>query len=120
MRVAVGAIAAIQGVLCLTHGGGQIFEFFFCLILAGCGACLLIGFLTPVASILAAIVTLADALSWLPEAAPNLIGGKLAHLELIVLAGAIALLGPGAFSLDARLFGRHVIVIPPASRASSS
>jgi len=30
----------------------------------------------------------------------------------VILAAAIALLGPGAFSLDARLFGRREIVIP--------
>lgn len=30
----------------------------------------------------------------------------------IVLSAAVALLGPGAFSLDARLFGRREIIIP--------
>jgi hypothetical protein len=29
---------------------------------------------------------------------------------------AITLLGPGAFSLDARLFGRREIIIPEAAR----
>jgi uncharacterized membrane protein YphA (DoxX/SURF4 family) len=33
-------------------------------------------------------------------------------IELIVLAVAIVLLGPGAFSLDARMFGRREIRIP--------
>jgi hypothetical protein len=65
---------------------------------------------------LAAVVTLADVLSLLPAVAWSLLEGKLAPLELVVMAAAIALLGPGAFSLDAYLFGRHEIVIPPASR----
>jgi hypothetical protein len=35
-------------------------------------------------------------------------------IELIVLAISIILLGPGAFSLDARMFGRREIRIPIA------
>jgi hypothetical protein len=31
------------------------------------------------------------------------------------MAAATALLGPGAYSLDARLFGRREIIIPQAS-----
>jgi hypothetical protein len=30
---------------------------------------------------------------------------------------AVVFLGPGAFSLDARLFGRREIIIPPVSRS---
>jgi hypothetical protein len=32
---------------------------------------------------------------------------------MIIIAVAIALLGPGAFSFDGYLFGRREIVIPP-------
>ena len=42
---------------------------------------------------------------------------RFAALVLIVDAAALALLGPGAHSLDARLFGRREIFIPP-SRAT--
>jgi hypothetical protein len=31
----------------------------------------------------------------------------------IPMAGALALLGPGAYSVDARIFGRRVIILPP-------
>jgi uncharacterized membrane protein YphA (DoxX/SURF4 family) len=34
------------------------------------------------------------------------------NLDLAVVAVVIALLGPGAFSIDARLFGRREILIP--------
>jgi uncharacterized membrane protein YphA (DoxX/SURF4 family) len=78
----------------------------------------MIGFLTPVVSVLAAAVILGDALSLLPAVAWSLLEGELAPLELVIMAAAIALLGPGAFSLDAHLFGRHEIVIPPASRSA--
>jgi hypothetical protein len=36
------------------------------------------------------------------------------------MAVAVALMGPGAFSLDARLFGRREIVIPPLHRGPES
>jgi hypothetical protein len=35
---------------------------------------------------------------------------------LSVMAVTVALLGPGAYSVDARLFGRREIVVPRASR----
>ena len=72
------------------------------------GGCLLIGFLTPVVAIIiagGAIVTAIAALS-LPT---------LSLMGVVILAAAIALLGPGAFSVDARLFGRREILIPNIS-----
>jgi hypothetical protein len=36
----------------------------------------------------------------------------LAAFNLAAISGALVLLGPGAFSLDARLFGRREIIIP--------
>lgn len=54
---------------------------------------LLIGFLTPVAGSLATL--------------PGLYEATTEGLCLFVIAAAIVLLGPGAFSIDARLFGRR-------------
>ena len=41
-------------------------------------------------------------------------------LNVIVLTTAIALLGPGAFSVDARMFGRREILIPHTQRRPKS
>jgi uncharacterized membrane protein YphA (DoxX/SURF4 family) len=121
MRVVVGATAIAQGILYLSDIENRTLQVdLVCLTLTGCGAFLVIGFLTPAVSVLVAIASLGDALSLFPVLAGNLFGGKLASVEMIVMAAAIALLGPGAFSLDSRLFGRHEIVIPPSSRAPKS
>jgi len=71
------------------------------------GLCLAIGFLTPYLSLVVCVY-----------AVVNLFGAS-AHLDVLFLASlllnsaALALLGPGAYSVDARLFGRRVVVVPP-------
>lgn len=80
------------------------------------GVCLLIGFLTPILSLLAGLECLAIAFSWFPLQLMSPLESKLALAPIIAIAASIALLGPGAFSLDARLFGWKEIVIPPVPR----
>lgn len=65
-------------------------------------ACLLVGFMTPVIAIV--VIIGAGALA--------LFGQIQSALEIIILTVAVALLGPGAFSLDARMFGRREIFLP--------
>lgn len=36
------------------------------------------------------------------------------HICAILVATALAMLGPGAYSLDAKLFGRRQIIFPPS------
>ena len=71
---------------------------------AGAAALLLLGLWTPVAGALMAIAELFLAFShpvdpWM-------------HILLGALGAALAMLGPGAWSVDARLFGRKRIHIP--------
>ena len=77
-----------------------------------CGGLLLIGLLTPLAAFLAALGTAGVSLSWLPSASANAFEPGLTPLLVILVATALAFLGPGAFSVDAALFGRREIVIP--------
>ena len=77
------------------------------------GALLLVGFLTPITSAVVGIGWLGVALSLLPACPSNVFDSKGAIAFAIVLLFGIVVMGPGAFSVDARLFGRREIIIPP-------
>jgi hypothetical protein len=82
-----------------------------CVVLAAQSLLLCIGFITPVVSVIACVFELA-----------SLVIAAQTDLRFIVLsslnAAAIALLGPGAYSLDARLFGRRLIVFRSDGRSN--
>jgi uncharacterized membrane protein YphA (DoxX/SURF4 family) len=80
---------------------------------------LLIGYLTPFTGVLLALSGLGAALSWFPAPNPNLFDSKLATALASVIAVAMVCLGPGAFSVDARLFGRREITIPSSLPSST-
>jgi hypothetical protein len=65
---------------------------------------LVAGLVTPLAAISAAIVEVS---ALLPGATDIVAAVLLGPLDAVVLL----LLGPGAYSLDARLFGRRVVVL---------
>jgi hypothetical protein len=77
-----------------------------CLALAVQSLLLGLGLLTPIVSIIACTLELT-----------SLFAAGHTDVRFIALsclnAAVIALLGPGAYSLDARLFGRREIVFPP-------
>lgn len=79
------------------------------------GLALLAGFLTPIVSIVALIIVAGTGLSWFPAFNGGVIAGNHLSFDVAVMAAAVALLGPGAFSVDALMFGRRKIIIPPAS-----
>lgn len=113
LRATVGLALMVQGGVCLIGGDLRSGVWAVGLLVLVTGAALLIGCLTPVASFLAELISVSLALSWPPPSIPDLFGGVPATIFLVVMAAAILLLGPGAFSLDARWFGRREIVIPP-------
>jgi uncharacterized membrane protein YphA (DoxX/SURF4 family) len=121
LRIIVGLSAIVQGSFYLSTGAKSgVGVILFGVLMAFSGVCLVIGFLTPIVSILAGVGCLAGEISWLPTPVTTLFDSPLVSLEMIVMAVSIALLGPGAFALDARLFGRREIVIPPAPRDPES
>jgi uncharacterized membrane protein YphA (DoxX/SURF4 family) len=74
------------------------------LVTAGAAALLLVGLWTPVAGVLMGVAELCLAFSHSTD--------PWMHILLATLGAALAMLGPGAWSMDARLFGRKRIQIP--------
>jgi uncharacterized membrane protein YphA (DoxX/SURF4 family) len=76
------------------------------LVVAVPASLLCIGLMTPYCAALTGLMQLAALLTF---AGPNKF-----HLGLSVLNSAVvAVLGPGAYSVDARIFGRRLLIVPP-------
>jgi len=119
LRGAVGGWFVVVSGTYFAHGGQGGWWRLAAGLLAGMsGASVLIGFLTPL-GVLAGLLAVGFALSWPPLGTPVFLNGLFAALLAVIAAVAVFLLGPGAFSLDARLFGRREISIPPKSDHAS-
>ena len=74
---------------------------------------LCIGFLTPFLAALACAAAVANL--FLPDQPGNVV-----FILRTLIAAALFFLGPGAYSLDARLFGLKVTVVPPRKNKSAT
>jgi uncharacterized membrane protein YphA (DoxX/SURF4 family) len=81
------------------------------------GAAIFVGVLTPAASAAATVGYLVTGVSSFLITESNSHIGTVAAFNLAAMSAALVLLGPGAFSLDARLFGRREIIIPEGRRS---
>lgn len=79
------------------------------------GFSLLVGFLTRFVALAASIIEVVGIFSWLPVPSVGPLVTPTTAALSAVIALAVTCLGAGAMSLDARLFGRREIVIPPSS-----
>jgi uncharacterized membrane protein YphA (DoxX/SURF4 family) len=115
--VAVGLPALVQSAVYLSaHDDSTLWTLAAGVLALAIGFSLLIGFLTPFACILFGLGCAAMAFSSSNAYTQTLLyDGGLFLLLLLSMAASTALLGPGAYSLDARLFGRREIIIPQAS-----
>lgn len=112
LRLVVALSLVVHGVACL-GGDSTLGTSAVAVTAALTASLLLLGLMTPLAASLAALTGVGLAMAWLPAPTPNPFEVRLTAILVVSVATAIALLGPGAFSLDAALFGRREIAIPP-------
>jgi len=76
------------------------------------GALLLIGCLTRFAAFMAALLCSASMFVWFPGPRVGIFESPMTAAFATVTAIALTCLGAGAFSIDARLYGRREVIIP--------
>jgi hypothetical protein len=103
LRFGAGILLVYDGISGL-FGGPEFIPFMRELLAVGAGMLLLAGLWTPVSGTLAAALEM-----WIAFSGVDHLRGV---LLLAALCAALAMLGPGAWSVDARLFGRKRIEIP--------
>ena len=107
LRSTLGIAGVLEAGLLLKHDGRLALTA--AAIVSGAAAVLLVlGFLTPAASL---SLGLSSAALWLAGDTAAVWPKGVITLQLAGSSAAMALLGPGAFSIDARLFGRREIVV---------
>lgn len=102
LRLATGSALICEGVITLLRGAPSAAAVLQALLVV-LGVLLVAGLWTPIAGALAAVVSIVGMVSH-PASWP-------AFLPIAVMAAALALLGPGAWSVDARLYGWKQIKI---------
>jgi hypothetical protein len=111
LRASIGATAIVQGARCLLDPAGVSLLLGIASVLAIIsGICTLIGFVTPLVGFILGLG--ATSLAIFGARA------ELSSLFAVAMAAAICCLGPGAFSVDALLFGRREIIIPRSRQHS--
>jgi hypothetical protein len=102
LRISVAAILLMNAANCCGVSSARLLFVGVLLI----SISLTIGFLTPYLAVIACAFAVANLLVGSHAGDPF-------HVFPILDAVVLAVLGPGAYSVDARLFGRSVTVVPP-------
>jgi len=116
LRAAGGVVLVTQGV---AYFGDKNESGFLALIVVSVtcvvGLLLLIGFLTRLVAVVASVIGVSFLFAWFPKVNAAQPVTLMTAVLFAVIALAVICLGPGAYSLDACLFGRREITIPTRS-----
>ena len=109
LRVSVGASAILEVILAVIRGH-SLLNLAAASVAVPAGLALIVGLLTPVVS---AVLAAGGAAILLGLQAPvlRLLNTRMALFEFVVMAAVVVILGPGATSIDAHLFGRREVAI---------
>ena len=112
MRVVVGSVLIVRASLRLWSDPPPLNVTVPAVLLLGAGILVIAGLWTPIAGTSIALIEIWKMLT--------LTGDKWVWLLLGTAGAALAMLGPGLFSIDARLFGWRRIEAPPRKTISNS
>jgi uncharacterized membrane protein YphA (DoxX/SURF4 family) len=112
LRTGVAGVAILAAGRLLNQGSGAtVWMYILGALCLSSGLLLLAGFLTPVAGGVAAFGVASTVLLQSDSLSLYAVDEWLSTALVVVMATALELLGPGALSVDARLFGRREIII---------
>jgi uncharacterized membrane protein YphA (DoxX/SURF4 family) len=115
LRTTVGLTMLTRDGMCLPEGADEPFVYVASVLGILAGGLLSVGFLTTLAGIGGGMVAMLMAFKVLPICSSGGFDSRLGLIFGLAILLALAVLGPGAYSIDARLFGRREIIIPPVS-----
>lgn len=112
LRATVGVLAIFEGcAFALGHKSGPSLLWLLAAVMCLAGAGLILGALTVLTGLTVGLVEMGTACSLLPSPPPISPHFQAAPVLVIVMTTAVILIGPGVYSIDARLFGLREVKI---------
>ena len=111
LRMVVGVTMVMQGSRAISTGNPSLATGGTAALAIGAGVAVTTGFLTPFAAASLGMGTIGVALGWIPWTDRPPLDPGVPMIFVASIGAAIALLGPGALSVDARRRGHREIVI---------
>lgn len=112
LRVVVGVATVVHGCRAIGNAMPSLPAVVTAALAIGAGVAIAVGLFTPVAAMALGLGTMGAAFGWVPWNGTAQLEPGVSTIFVTSMCVAIALLGPGALSLDARLGGRREIAIP--------